>query len=133
MSFIKHKFPDLVIWKPWNNQWYTDLYGALKVCGIVAAIKGGKSIGEKPGEINQELLINVAEALLKKNTRESIKGYAVLVMLYHAVSSVGEVSNSNCYGSNAGAAASIWIGGREREPSTHFSTSFQMLLDFKFA
>ena len=35
------------------------------------------------------------EALLKRNTCDSIQGHAVLVMLYHAVQRDGEVSTSN--------------------------------------
>ena len=95
MNFIKRKFPKLELLKPWNVQWYTDLYTALKVRGIVAAIKRGESIGERTEGIHRELLMEIADSLLKKNTRESIESRAVLVMLYHAVGRGGEVSTSN--------------------------------------
>jgi hypothetical protein len=65
------------------------------VCGIVAAIKQGKSIEEKTEEIHQELLIDVADALLKKSTHASIEGLIVLVMLYHDVGCGGEVLTSD--------------------------------------
>ena len=76
-------------------QWYTDIYGALKIRGKVEAICRGDSIGERIEGIHRELLIDIAEALLKRNTSESIQGRAVLVMLYHAVGRGGEVSTSN--------------------------------------
>jgi uncharacterized protein YihD (DUF1040 family) len=95
MNAIKRKHPDLDILKPWNVQWYTDLYGALKVRGIVAAIKRGESIGEKTEGIHRELLMDLTKCLLKNNTCDAIEARAVLVMLYHAVGRGGEVSTSN--------------------------------------
>jgi hypothetical protein len=95
MNAIKRKHADLKILQPWSVQWYTDIYGALKIRGKVEAICRGDSIGERTEGIHRELLIDIAEALLKRNTSESIQGRAVLVMLYHAVGRGGEVSTSN--------------------------------------
>ena len=71
MNAIIRKYPGLEILKPWNVHWYTDLYGALKMCGTVEAIHRGDSIGERTEGIHQELLIDIAEALLKRKKLKS--------------------------------------------------------------
>jgi len=65
----KRKFPKLDVFKPWNEEWHNDLCNALKVRGVVEAIKRGESIGERTEGIHRDLLIEIADALLKK------KGY----------------------------------------------------------